>query len=228
MVFLGYRSGHESNMIFMCAPNNVLFYGTTALFDETLFPKCPGYKIPPITQVPNKRKKKSNEDEEPTVVIEYETDSSDDDDENLPIPPLPSNEHPVPRPGAVPPPKPPTDGPPVPPLVPPPAPPPRSPFRPRHRPASDEAGPSAPPPRSLFRPKLLMKQVLVEKVNLQIATHVGPEGLGKFRQKRETFIPLKLRQTKITVKNLACKMLHRIPYPNCQRYLVTTSIRSRN
>ena len=103
MVFLGYRSGHESNMIFMHAPNNVLFYGTTALFDETLFPKCPTYKIPPVTQVPNK-KKKSTEDKQPTVVIEFGSDSSDDDDDHFPIQPLPSNEQPVPRPGAVPPP----------------------------------------------------------------------------------------------------------------------------
>jgi len=34
MTFLGYCDGHESNMMFMRAPNNVIFTAATALFDE--------------------------------------------------------------------------------------------------------------------------------------------------------------------------------------------------
>ena len=89
MTFLGYRFGHESNMIFMRAPNNVLFYGTTALFDETLFPKCPTTKVPPVTEIRNKKKK--SQENEPPVVIEFGDESSDDNDDLLPYSPQPPN-----------------------------------------------------------------------------------------------------------------------------------------
>jgi hypothetical protein len=87
MTFLGYRFGHESNMILMRALNNFLFHGTTALFNKTLFPKYPTTKVPPVTQVHNKRKKSTEEN--PTVVIEFDEDSSDDDDNLLPYSPQP-------------------------------------------------------------------------------------------------------------------------------------------
>src|ERR1700694_5278933 len=40
MIFLGYKNGVKG-YLFMRLPNNVLFTGATALFDEKLFPKCP-------------------------------------------------------------------------------------------------------------------------------------------------------------------------------------------
>jgi len=65
MTFLGYRDGHELNMMFMCAPNNVIFTAATALFDECLFPKCAKHKVPPVTQI--------QEPEEPKISIETES-----------------------------------------------------------------------------------------------------------------------------------------------------------
>jgi len=61
MIFLGYRFGHEANMIFMHAPNNVLFYGATALFDETMFPKCHTKKVPSVTKLRDNTKKSSGD-----------------------------------------------------------------------------------------------------------------------------------------------------------------------
>ena len=40
MIFLGYQDGVKG-YIFMPLPNNVVFTGATALFDKSLFPKCP-------------------------------------------------------------------------------------------------------------------------------------------------------------------------------------------
>ena len=40
MIFLGYQDSVKG-FIFMCLPNNILFTGATALFDKSLFPKCP-------------------------------------------------------------------------------------------------------------------------------------------------------------------------------------------
>ena len=72
MTFLGYRDGHESNMMFMRAPNNVIFTAATALFDERLFPKCAKKsKVPPVTQI--------QEPEEPEIIIETESVPGDDD-----------------------------------------------------------------------------------------------------------------------------------------------------
>jgi len=65
MTFLGYRDGHESNMMFMHAPNNVIFTAAMALFDERLFPKCAKHKVPPVTQI--------QEPEEPEISIETES-----------------------------------------------------------------------------------------------------------------------------------------------------------
>ena len=72
MTFLGYRDGHESNMMFMRAPNNVIFTAATVLFDERLFPKCAKKsKVPPVTQI--------QEPEEPEIIIETESVPGDDD-----------------------------------------------------------------------------------------------------------------------------------------------------
>ncbi len=40
MIFLGYTDGVKG-YLFMRLPNNVLFKGTTAIFDEEMMPKCP-------------------------------------------------------------------------------------------------------------------------------------------------------------------------------------------
>ena len=40
MTFLGYSQGTKG-YLFMRGPNNVLFTAVQALFNETLFPKCP-------------------------------------------------------------------------------------------------------------------------------------------------------------------------------------------
>jgi len=70
MTFLGYRHGHELNMMFMRAPNNVIFTAAMALFDEHLFPKCAKTKVPPVTQI--------QELEEPGIEIEIESVPDDD------------------------------------------------------------------------------------------------------------------------------------------------------
>jgi hypothetical protein len=39
MIFLGYLDGVKG-YLFMRLPNNILFKGTTAIFDEAMMPKC--------------------------------------------------------------------------------------------------------------------------------------------------------------------------------------------
>jgi len=106
MIFLGYRFSHESNMRFMRSPNNVLFHSTTALFYETMFPKCGKSKVPPVTKIHDKTKKSGDE---PTVVhLDLGDDSSDDDDDYHPIQPYTQNELEDSQPGPPKPPLPPT------------------------------------------------------------------------------------------------------------------------
>ena len=50
MTFLGYPQGTKG-YLFMRGPNNVLFIAVQALFDETLFPKCPDMRHPGYTPV---------------------------------------------------------------------------------------------------------------------------------------------------------------------------------
>ena len=50
MTFLGYPQGTK-DYLFMRGPNNVLFTAVQALFDETLFPKCPDMHCPRYTPV---------------------------------------------------------------------------------------------------------------------------------------------------------------------------------
>ena len=72
MIFLGYLEGVKG-YLFMQLPNNVLFKGATAIFDEEMMPKCPsmvkcrytpvGDKIPHKTkEVPPIPQKMDNED----------------------------------------------------------------------------------------------------------------------------------------------------------------------
>jgi len=74
MIFLGYKDGVKG-FLFMRLPNNVLFTGATALFDEKLFPKCPDGKVRgfiPVGEIPS---------EDPNEVP-----ISLDDDDDGPIP----------------------------------------------------------------------------------------------------------------------------------------------
>ena len=50
MTFLGYPQGTKG-YLFMRGPNNVLFKAVQALFDKTLFPKCPDMCCPGYTPV---------------------------------------------------------------------------------------------------------------------------------------------------------------------------------
>ena len=59
MIFLGYPEGMKG-YLFMWLPNNVLFKGTTAIFDEEMMPKC--NKIIKCKFMPLGTKKPSKED----------------------------------------------------------------------------------------------------------------------------------------------------------------------
>ena len=50
MIFLGYTSGTKG-FKFMRKPNNVIFHGVTAMFDEHMFPSCPDHISPGSTHI---------------------------------------------------------------------------------------------------------------------------------------------------------------------------------
>ena len=50
MIFLGFPAGVKA-FHFMRLHNNSLFIGTTAMFDETIFPKCPDMKCRGVTEI---------------------------------------------------------------------------------------------------------------------------------------------------------------------------------
>ena len=50
MIFLGYTSGTKG-FKFMRKPNNVIFHGVTAMFDEHMFPSCPDNIGPGSTRI---------------------------------------------------------------------------------------------------------------------------------------------------------------------------------
>jgi hypothetical protein len=52
MTFIGYPQGVKE-YLFMRSPNNVLFTAVQALFDETLYPKCPDMRRPGYTPAPD-------------------------------------------------------------------------------------------------------------------------------------------------------------------------------
>ena len=86
MIYLGHKFGNPSNMMFMRSPQNRLFFATTALFDETRFPKCEKAKVPTVTQVRGKPNKSGavpiadeSDTDGPAVIIGDDGDSSDDD-----------------------------------------------------------------------------------------------------------------------------------------------------
>ena len=78
MTFLGFCDDCESNLMFMCPPNNIIFMATMALFDERLFPRCAKKsQVPPVTQI--------QEPEKPEIIIDME--SVPDDDTGAPFVP---------------------------------------------------------------------------------------------------------------------------------------------
>ncbi|KZP19087.1 hypothetical protein FIBSPDRAFT_744467, partial [Athelia psychrophila] len=101
----------------MCLPNNVIFTGTTTLFDETLFPKCPDRKQRTFTRIgenPNDIPLEVMDDDDdvyhpnPPKIPQRDLDHCHDDDREradppAPVPPLQaiSTEHePVPGPSS--------------------------------------------------------------------------------------------------------------------------------
>ena len=81
MTFLGFKETPK-NMLFMRAPNNVLFTAATALFDEKLFPRNTKTRPPAITEL---RKRIPNE---PFLEIKFEEEMEDLVDETINPPTL--------------------------------------------------------------------------------------------------------------------------------------------
>ena len=86
MIFLGFKPGMKGYR-FMHLPNNVIFMGATALFDEKLFSKCDKPSIPGLSDFPDILPDESLNDH----VSDDSSDSNsnhseeDDDDSQLPV-----------------------------------------------------------------------------------------------------------------------------------------------
>jgi hypothetical protein len=85
MIFLGHRDGVKG-FLFMRLPNNVLFTGATALFDEKLFPKCPQGNIRGFIPVGE------NPTEDPNEVPIPLDDEVDGPNRTAPNPPIPERD----------------------------------------------------------------------------------------------------------------------------------------
>ena len=72
MIFLGYPEGVKG-YLFMRLPNNVLFKGSTAIFDEEMMPKCPSMVKRRFTPIGDKIPRKTKE----VPPIPQETDDED-------------------------------------------------------------------------------------------------------------------------------------------------------
>ena len=69
MIFLGFPAGVKA-FRFMRLHNNSLFIGTTAVFDETIFPKCPDMKRRGVTEIgqdPDNSQKDPSEQNDPQI-----------------------------------------------------------------------------------------------------------------------------------------------------------------
>jgi hypothetical protein len=69
MIFLGYPDGVKG-YLFMCLPNNILFKGTTAIFDEEMMPKCSKNIRQKYTPIGNKKPYKKD----PPIPLEADND----------------------------------------------------------------------------------------------------------------------------------------------------------
>ena len=86
MVYLGVGNGGH-NYKFMRMPNNVIFTAAQAVFDEHLFPKCPGHDTKrqrPISVPEEDQKKEKPANQVPTHFL------PPDDDEEPRRPPISS------------------------------------------------------------------------------------------------------------------------------------------
>jgi len=89
MIFLGYPDSVKG-YLFMRIHNNTLFTGATALFDETLFPKCPTSKGCGFTLVGETPTANDQPSEEVNIPLEDGFDDLDTDVHNdHPVPSLP-------------------------------------------------------------------------------------------------------------------------------------------
>ena len=82
MIYLGNKDGVKG-FLFICLPNNVLFTGTTALFDKKLFLKCPDGKLRGFIPV---GENSSEDSEEVPISLD---DGDDGPDRTAPNPPIP-------------------------------------------------------------------------------------------------------------------------------------------
>jgi len=73
MIFLGYPSGVKG-YLFMRLPNNVLFKGTTAIFDKEMMPKCTKVVRQHFTPIGNKTHKSK---EDPPIPLKADDDDDD-------------------------------------------------------------------------------------------------------------------------------------------------------
>jgi hypothetical protein len=86
MTYLGYTEGIKA-FKFMCLSNNTIYHSTTALFDETLFPKC-------FTLGKKRGTTRIGEPQASQLPIELVKDTTPGD-YNLPTPCTPKQEEPV-------------------------------------------------------------------------------------------------------------------------------------
>ncbi|KZT63674.1 hypothetical protein DAEQUDRAFT_679956 [Daedalea quercina L-15889] len=73
MTYLGVAPGGHGHR-FMCSPNNVVYTSLMAVFDETMFPRCPDTKLQTVP------KKLDQVGHQPTSQEDSDDDDDDDDD----------------------------------------------------------------------------------------------------------------------------------------------------
>ena len=88
MTFIGYSDGIKG-YLFMRSPNNVVFTAVKALFDETMFPKCPEMQWQGFTPIGDQPSDDSN------IPLEDDGHNNSDADDDL-FPPAPENQLPPP------------------------------------------------------------------------------------------------------------------------------------
>ncbi|EEB90714.1 hypothetical protein MPER_11041 [Moniliophthora perniciosa FA553] len=107
MIFIGYQDGMKG-YVFMRPSNNSIVKATTALFDETLFPKCPESQrrgFTPVGEIPNGTppnipSEDSSDDEDfpsrksDSYDLPSKGGNSSRDDDNVPPPPAPPQDPP--------------------------------------------------------------------------------------------------------------------------------------
>ncbi|KZP09577.1 hypothetical protein FIBSPDRAFT_697184, partial [Athelia psychrophila] len=107
MIYIGTADDNKKAYKFMRLPNNVIFTGTTALFDETLFPKCPDHKQRTFTRIgenPNNIPLEVSDDDDDVYrpnspqIPKRDVDHGHDDDRERAGPPAPVPPPPPPPP----------------------------------------------------------------------------------------------------------------------------------